>query len=373
MDRTAEVREKIERLVRILAAERSGGVLINARHNFTWLTAGGSSTLDTTREMGIGSLMVRADGKCFVLANRIEMARLQAEELPEKVFEPVDFSWEEEKRSATFFADRAASLLSSSSPLLSDMALGNCKVAENSIARCRYQLTTSEIDRYRDLGQDAAAAVEDLIKHIEPGLTEQEVAASTDTALAARGCRSAVTLVAADERLKLFRHPYPTAKRWRKLLMIVVCAERTGLIASLTRIACDGDLPDELKRRTVATAKVNAELMAATKPGAPASELYEVAARSYEAEGFPGEQHLHHQGGATGYRTREWAAHPACEEVVQLHQAFAWNPSITGTKVEETCLTKDEGLELLTSRPTWPQIRLTLNGIEYLSPDILVR
>src|SRR3954464_5235921 len=158
MNRAAEVSEKIERLVRMLDAERAAGVLINARHNFAWLSAGGSNTIDTTREAGVGSLLVRADGKCFVLANRIEMARLLAEELPEKIFEPVDFAWEEENGTASFLADRAATLLARHGQLLSDMARGpDCKVAENTIARCRYQLTTSEIDRYRELGHDAGA------------------------------------------------------------------------------------------------------------------------------------------------------------------------------------------------------------------------
>ena len=61
VDRNDEVREKIERLVRLLVANGAGGVLISSRPNFAWLTAGGSNTIDTTREAGVGSLLVRAD------------------------------------------------------------------------------------------------------------------------------------------------------------------------------------------------------------------------------------------------------------------------------------------------------------------------
>ena len=60
------------------------------------------------------------------------------------------------------------------------------------------------------------------------------------------------------------------------------------------------------------------------------------AAKAYAEKGFADEIDLHHQGGAAGYRTREWVAHPNANDVVRNDQAFAWNPSITGTKVEET-------------------------------------
>ena len=153
--------------------------------------------------------------------------------------------------------------------------------------------------------------------------------------------------------------------------MLVTCARRGGLIASLSRIVCAGSVPEELRRRTQAVARVNARLLAATRPGANGSELYQTAAAAYAMEGFAGEEHLHHQGGACGYRTRDWVAHPSSAETVQSNQAFAWNPSITGTKAEETCLVSAEGVELLTTTPEWPQITVRLDGREYPSPDVL--
>ena len=74
-------------------------------------------------------------------------------------------------------------------------------------------------------------------------MTEREVASRSADALAAVGIDALVTLVAADDRVKRFRHPVPTDLQWKKVLMIVVCARRGGLIASLTRIVCDGVIP----------------------------------------------------------------------------------------------------------------------------------
>ena len=95
-----------------------------------------------------------------------------------------------------------------------------------------------------------------------------------------------------------------------------------------------------------------------TRPGATAAHLYGVAADAYAAAGFPGEELKHHQGGAIGYRAREWVAHPKSQETVQARQAFSWNPTIAGTKVEDTALVVDDRLEMLTTTPDWPAIAL---------------
>jgi Xaa-Pro dipeptidase len=374
VDRSAEITEKAERLKVMLAAENLGGVLINAQHNFSWLTAGSTNGIDMSREPGACALLVRLDGKRFVLANRIEMARILTEELAAGGdFEPVEFSWEEEKANPTFLADRARTLLNDGNVRLgSDLSLApDVSTVEGAIARCRYELTASEIERFRRLGTDAGQAIGGLMKSLTPGLSEREVAGRAANALAAYGIHAVVNLVAADERIGNYRHPVPTEKKWERVLMVVVCARRGGLIASLTRIVSAGPVSDDLRRRTLAAAKVNAQLLEATRPGATGGELYNVAARAYLAEGFAGEQHLHHQGGAAGYRTRDWVAHPLSEEQVHLHQAFAWNPSITGTKVEETTIVSVEGIETITSTTAWPQIAVRAGGREYLAPDVL--
>ena len=356
----------------MLAAEGLGGVLLGAQHNFAWLSAGGTNGVDASREAGACALLVRGDGKRFVLASRIEMPRLLAEEVTAEEFEPVEFAWEEEKSSPNFLTDRAHALLNEGGALGSDLApTGGAYAVEDAVACCRYQLTESEVERYRLLGRDAGEAIGDLARSLEPGQTESEVARRADDSLAARGIRSVVTLVAADERLKKFRHPVPTGRRWERMLMVVICARRAGLITSLTRIVCAGGVPEELRRRTMSAARVNARLLAATRPGAVGSELYDAAARAYAEEGFKGEEGLHHQGGAGGYRTRDWLAHPASTDTVQVNQAFAWNPSITGTKVEETCIATASGVEVLTTTPDWPQIPVSIEGREYLSPDVL--
>jgi antitoxin VapB len=137
--------------------------------------------------------------------------------------------------------------------------------------------------------------------------------------------------------------------------MMALCAERDGLVVSLSRIVAAG-APEDLDAKTRATASVFGRLLAATRPGATGAQLYAVAADAYAAAGYPREELKHHQGGAIGYRAREWVAHPRSQEVVQRRQAFAWNPTITGTKIEDTALLLDDRVEIITASPDWPAV-----------------
>jgi Xaa-Pro aminopeptidase len=372
-DLKTEIEEKLERLARLIADEGLAGVLINTQPNFAWLSAGGSNGIDSSREAGVGTLLVRRDGRKFLLANRIELTRLLTEQLNGQGYEPVEFGWEEEKANPCLAAEIALSVVDKGLPLGSDSPVGLAvRVVDQAVARARYSLTAGEMDRFRLLGQEAGLAIGEMARSLEPGLSEREVVRRAIDSLAAIGATPVVALVAADERLRLFRHPPPTDLCWDKTLMIVVCARRGGLTVSFTRIVCNGPVPEDLRQRTRATAGVMARLLAATKTGATGKDLYEVAARGYLDAGFPGEEHLHHQGGATGYRTRDWVAHPSGTEQVQAGQAFAWNPSITGTKIEETCIATSEGIEIITTTQGWPVIAINgdVDG-EYHLPDVL--
>jgi antitoxin VapB len=69
--------------------------------------------------------------------------------------------------------------------------------------------------------------------------------------------------------------------------------------------------------------------------------------------GFPGEWQKHNQGGAAGYQSRDYDGTPTCDEIVLADQAFAWNPSITGFKSEDTMLVHTTGCEFLTVTGEW--------------------
>jgi Xaa-Pro dipeptidase len=360
-----EIDIKTQRIVELLEREKLGGVLLNAQHNFAWITAGGTNGIDLSRENGAASIFVRRDGKRFILANNIEMPRMLAEEVSPDEFEPVEFAWQDDLLIA-----RARSLCEGE--IAADLTIhSSVSSIEGNLAPCRHELTDEEIDRFRRLGADAGRVIRDAIGKISPGETEIEIAAKMSANLAAENMNSVVTLVAADERISKYRHPIPTENRWRKTLLLVTCANRHGLIVNLSRMVCVGAVPEKLREKTEGAAFVNATLWNATRPGVTGAELYQIAADAYTRVGAADEINLHHQGGAAGYKTREWVAHPESAEVVKMNQAFAWNPSITGTKVEETVIATGAGIDVITKSPDFPVMTTTLEGHEYHSPGIL--
>ena len=352
----------------MLAAENLGGVLINTQHNFAWLTGGGSNGIDLSRENGAGFLVVTAKGKRCVIANNIEIGRLLAEEISPEDFEPIEIGWQAE-RDAQVVIHAARRAISGE--IGCDVGFPDTRWIEPSIAACRFELLPEEIERYRELGRAAGRALQNVVPRLETGLTEKQIARIVRDELARDDIFSIVTLVAADERIALYRHPIPADNVWTNTLLIVVCARRHGLVASLSRMICAGDVPSDLQRRTEAAAAVNAALYSATTVGASSSELYTAAAVAYGEQGFADEINKHHQGGACGYRTRDWVAHPDGGEIIKPNQAFAWNPSITGTKTEETAILGPDGLEIITAFEGFPTIATFVDGREYISPGIL--
>jgi Xaa-Pro dipeptidase len=348
--------EKLERVARVARAVGVHGVLLAGHHNIAWLTSGRANRIDASRETGSARLLVAAGGRRFVLANAIEMPRLLGEELAGLDYEPIEYPWTEDQDSSCAVA-AARGVLGHDALVGADWPLPGATVVEATLARARGLLTDSDIARYRVLGREAGLMLGTICRTLMPGDDERDIArAIMDGALGMRA-RPIVTLVGSDDRLRRYRHPVPTATSWKAVVMVALCAERDGLVVSLSRIVAAGG-PQDLEARTRATASVFGRLLDATRPGATASALYSVAADGYAQAGFPGEEQKHHQGGAIGYRAREWVAHPQSQEVVQARQAFAWNPTITGTKIEDTALVIDDRLEMLTSTPGWPAIAL---------------
>lgn len=83
----------------------------------------------------------------------------------------------------------------------------------------------------------------------------------------AKGYQVPVCLVAADDRLKKFRHPIPTANKVEKYAMAAICAQKYGLTISISRIVSFGEVDDDKMKRLKAVVKADAAYILSTVPG----------------------------------------------------------------------------------------------------------
>jgi len=222
----------------------------------------------------------------------------------------------------------------------------------------RATLLPAELARYRGLCREVAEVLTDAALVVDPSDAERDVAARLAGDLVARGIDPLVTLVAGRTRLA-HRHPLPTDAPLGDRAMLVVCGRRHGLIANATRWVRFGPadpIEADAARRFL---DVEAAFLDATRPGATLGEVFAAGTAAYGANGFdPAEWRRHHQGGAAGYAGRDPRAVPGIADVVQAGQAFAWNPTAPGAKVEDTVLLGASGVEVLTLDPRWPTSRV---------------
>jgi len=361
MTRAEEIGIKRERVRGFLREQGLDGVLMTQQSSFSWYTGGGSGFVALASVEGSGTILAMKDRDVLITDN-IGAPRLEAEEMGGFGFEVASFPWHRSEERAKVL-DR----LSGGKRIATDVEL------RDAFRRLRYVLTGREIERYRALGRDTGASLAEVCRKIRLGESEFQIAGRLSERLFAKGITPIVLLVAADDRVRKFRHPIPTSKQVTQFAMIVVCGRREGLIVSTTRLVHFGDLSPELRRRHDSVVRVDGAFIAHTRPGSEVREVFEKAVQAYRAEGFEDEWQLHHQGGGTGYEPRDFKGTLDCSEIVQEHQAYAWNPSITGTKSEDTILVGPEGFEVLSETADWPMVVVEVGGQTIARPDILVR
>lgn len=337
--RRGELATKLARVDAWLEARSADALHLRRAENLAWITGGGD--LLVHREGAPIAEAIATGDALVVVCNRIEAARLEAEELPPGVRVEVVAWFEPGARAA-----RARDLVGTRR-LVSD--------ADVDLGELRNPLLPFERARLAAIGELASRALGDAASALDADFSERAVAARLHGAIRAAGADLPVALVAGEGRLGLVRHPVPTDAPFGQVGLLVVCAQRFGLLASLSRLVAFGAVPEPVSEAHEMVLRVEAAMLAATRPGAATEVVLEAARRAYAAEGLPDAWHDHHQGGPAGYLPRDWLALPGERRPLRAGMAVAWNPSLPWAKSEDTFVVEEHGeLTNLTWDPRWP-------------------
>lgn len=365
--RRVEVAQKLERLRRLMARRELDMVHLTTIANTAWLTAGASTYVDESVDAAASSLLVTRDD-ARILTDPVEEPRLRAEERLDALgFTFVVEPW--------YARGKALAQLTAHQRTGGDTAeaSGPSGVDVSSdLVELRSLLTGGEHERLREGARRASQVMWEATRVLSPGMSEHAAAALLAGESRRQGGDATVVLVGSDERIARYRHPLPTGKAIERHAMLVLCFRYKGLITALTRTVYFGEPPESLRALTEVVARVDARVIAATRPGRTLGDMYETLRTAYEREGRPEAIEEHHQGGVIAYRGRETFVRPGSSTLIQVGQAFAWNPSVRGAKSEDTILLTPKGPEVITSVANWPMLSVETDAGVIERPDLLV-
>lgn len=348
---TSEVRTKLEWMRQALSETGAGAIRLRGIDWFSWATAGASNVVLLSAESGIADVLVTMEG-AWILTDEIEASRLRDEELPGIAeYYPLQVHpWAEVEKREAFVHDRAEG-----KPVLSDRPTSNESPLPISLVNHKRTLLPEELNRYRQVGQLASEAMTEVLTQARPDWTEYQLAGAGAEALWKRGLHPALTLVAGERRLPLYRHAIATKEPIGNIAMLVFCARGYGLYANLTRFVAFNSLSSEQEILHQQVREIEAVALDRCKIGTSLDQIYTSLKQTYEQQGHPQAIAQHHQGGTTGYLAREIIATPGATSQLAANTAIALNPSLVGTKIEDTfVLLEDNTLENLTCDRHWP-------------------
>ncbi|OKH37326.1 peptidase M24 [[Phormidium ambiguum] IAM M-71] len=348
-----EVAQKLNLIRNALSETEAQGIRLKGTDWFSWATAGASHTVLLTAEIGVAEVLVTQEN-AWILTNEIEAQRFKDEEIPGN-FQFYIYPWADVSQCENFIKE-----VTNGGKVLSDRPIPHVeKRLPPSLQQHKRVMMPSELERYRQVGRKASEAMTEVLKAANSNWTEYQLAGAGAEALWARGLHPALTLVAGERRLPLYRHATPTGENIGRQAMLVFCARGYGLFANLTRFVVFGGLKDEDANLHRHVREIEAEALNFCQPGTSLNAVYDVLASAYEKHGFPNAIREHHQGGTTGYLSREVIANPTTTDILEANMAMAWNPSLPGAKIEDTfVILKDGRLENLTFDPNWPSIEV---------------
>jgi Xaa-Pro dipeptidase len=369
----SELNEKFQRLNKFLDENNLGGMLFTQVRNVNWITAGKANTqIVLNKDIGAASLLILRDGKKYLISNASESGRMLDESLKGFDYELKQYNWYE----ANNIKDTRGDIIKSVSEgklIGSDIPFPGTVDVSEKFKPLRFSFTEPELKRYRWLAKQSTEAVAVVCDKIKPGMNEFEIEALTAAELRSRGILPTVLLIAVDERIYNYRHGLPGGAVLKNYAMVNIVSEKWGMPVAVTRFVHFGPLPKDLENKLNKTAIINAKYEEATKPGTNVSKIFEACKDWYAGTGFPDEWKKHHQGGAIGYDDREYVIYPGVDYVIQNNQPFAWNPTITGAKIEDTMIAFENGNEVVTTSEGWPMIIVELKGKKYPQPAILIK
>ena len=360
-----ELSQKLTRLSELLETHHLDAIYLKRQDNFAWLSCGGKNYVGIG-ELGNCGLLVTKDA-CHAITNVIEEKRMRDEERLESIGFAIHAGvWHDND----FELSTISKIVGYGTVGFDYPSAGGQNVA-NLVKPLRFSFTEQEVERYKELGYLASLAMEETAATIRQGDSEYATVGRLSEILHTHGMDFASAMCAADERISDYRHPVPTMKKIKNRVQLGGNLRRDGLIVCLTRYVNFEPVSAALRAQYKANVEIDLTFMKNTTVGESYQKPLLAGKAAYERLGYAKEFDKHHQGGPIGYNPREYRLDFSHTGKVVENQGFCWNPSITGTKSEDTIIVTSKGFDFITRPILYPVLEVEIDGIVYARPNIL--
>lgn len=337
--------EAVDRIRSWIEKNGYDGIILGRRDNYAWVSGGAKNHVLSSTKDGVACYVISKDN-IKLAADSSDLLRMSTEQDPLKA-EAVLIPWYES-------AEKHIQQMIREKIYVSDTGIAGTKNVQQELIELRMRLSEEEKKRYQEVGVLCAQIVESVCRETMPGDTEEQTACRLKCRCLQNGISPDCVLVGADERILEYRHPMPTDKKIEKSLMVVLGGEKYGLNVSITRMVCFGSVPEEIQNRYKKVRYIFACMQKMMRDQETYGEYFAEVQKLYQEAGYAQEWTQHHQGGPTGYGCREYVALPGMDKKIRAGGAYAWNPTIRGTKCEETTYLGANGIETFTRTKEWP-------------------
>ncbi|WP_069999073.1 M24 family metallopeptidase [Cellulosilyticum sp. I15G10I2] len=359
MTRQEDFLYKVEAIRNILREKNFEGIEIKSQANFSYVTRG-RGFIGLASTVACGSLFITLD-HIYLVSENIEIMRLYNEQLDSNPSVcAIGYPWDEPQKREEVV-----------SQIIGGLKMATEGEVEAELFKLRTIMTPYDREEYKKLSYDTAVLIEEICKNLKKGISEYELAGEISGRLWSNNIEPITILIAFDERALRYRHPVMAGNRLENYGLVGICGRRNGLIVSLSRdVLLDYD--EDMVEKHTRCAMVHAAFLSGLKIGNTVESAFGKGLLEYQKQGYPLEYKEHHQGGLTGFIPRELRANIGCTHSVRRDEAYAFNPTIQGSKCEDTVLVTENGIEIITYTGNYAYITCDIDGEKFMMPTVYV-
>ncbi len=349
----APYRDRLGRLRAVLSRKKLDAYVVLSRPDQYWLT--GFTGEDGGLIVTPRSVVALTDGRFRETAEReIPWARAVVRKTrgPDTIVREL-----KRTRAVRVGFDPDRTTVSMHDEIRKDLRPAKLVKAARVVADLRVCKSAEEIERIREAVRCAESAFRAVCVWLQPGVTEQEVAARLVYEMAQRGSEgpSFPPIVAAGANGSLPHYsPGRVSIRANEPILIDWGARVGGYASDLTRVICLGSIPPRIGAIHEIVRTAQRAAVGAVRPGITAGQLDEVARAIIRKAGY-GPQFAHSLGHGLGLDVHE-APTLRSKSAVSLEPGMVvtiepgiYLPGAGGVRLEDDVLVTEQGHEVLSS------------------------